>query len=272
MNLEDFTPDQIIWSADVPRSTIKSVIEVGALPKHTVIKLDRLFFEDNEKDFIDFCRAHEYNVFADAKIIEIPTKTLEIAKTYLSHSPWMLNVMAGACSTGICDSADENELDALKRFADLCLSKGTKPCGVTVLTSKTEALCGREFGGRLPLEQVLVYVEMLIAAGFTDVVCSPKEAQQIRQEFGNNISINTPGVRLPDSAGDDQARTDTPRGAFEAGVDRIVIGRPITGDGNVEGISERYEKIIENIQGVSENPAKPVNVAEKHYEKLLGNI
>lgn len=245
-DLESFTPDQIIWSADVSGDKIEETVTRQVLPEGTVFKLDRFFFENESKRFIDFCQDAGYPVFADAKIIEIPTKSLEIAKTYLKHKPWMLNIMAGACSTGIYEG--DGELDALKRFADACHEVETKPCAVTVLTSKTEKLCSKEYRGRLPVEQVLTYVEMLIEAGFTDVVCSPLEAEAIRHEFESSINVNTPGVRLPDNKSDDQARVMTPRKAFEAGVNRIVVGRPITGDGTVDNFGKNYAKIIENIQ------------------------
>lgn len=246
----DFQASQIIWSADVSRDKIKHIISSNGLLKGTVFKLDRLFFENNSKNFIDFCQDAGYPVFADAKIVEIPSKSLEIAQTYLKHKPWMLNIMAGACSTGIFEDAEKNNLDALKRFADACQKAGTKSCAVTVLTSKSDELCREEFHGRSPLEQVLAYVEMLIRAGFTDVVCSPKEARAIREEFGDAIDINTPGIRLPKSDTHDQKRVTTPHQAFEAGATRIVVGRDLTGDGTnlKQKIGARYGRLIENIQ------------------------
>ena len=38
----------------------------------------------------------------------------------------------------------------------------------------------------------------------------------------------TPGIRLADSAADDQRRVMTPSAAIAAGSDYLVIGRPIT--------------------------------------------
>jgi orotidine-5'-phosphate decarboxylase len=50
----------------------------------------------------------------------------------------------------------------------------------------------------------------------------------MRQEFGNNFAIVTPGVRPAGSGHDDQARVVTPAEAIAAGVSHIVVGRPIT--------------------------------------------
>ena len=247
---EDFKPEMIIWSADVPKDDIVRVIKAKALPEGTVIKLDRLFFENESKDFIDFCQSEGYPVFCDAKIIEIPDKVIKIAETYLVHRPFMLNVMAGICST--CDygaSKDSKQRDALRRFSDACAEVGTLSCAVTVLTSKNSDACAAEFSTFSPVTQVLKYVQMLFGAEVRNVVCSPKEAIHIRERYGNYLTINTPGVRLPGSSKDDQQRVTTPHDALENGANRLVIGRDlIRGDGDlVDRVKQNYEKILENI-------------------------
>ena len=138
MNMTD--AERIIWSADVDWPQLKEVVDCGALPKGTRIKLDRLFFakDGHEKKIITYCQDAGYPVFVDAKIIEIPDKVVAIAEIYLKYKPWMLNVMAGVCSTGYIDVENPKKNDALKRFADACKEAGTKSCAVTVLTSKSE--------------------------------------------------------------------------------------------------------------------------------------
>ena len=245
----NFTNDVIIWSADASEDDIRAVIESEALPKGTVIKLDRLFFENYDKDFISFCQDAGYPVFCDAKIIEIPDKSLAIAKTYLNYHPFMLNIMAGACSTMVWESDKTKQIDALKRFADACAEAGTRSCGVSVLTSKNESMCQYEFSSS-PVDQVLKYVELLYKAGFTDIVCSPKEASAIRQanSYGY-MSINTPGIRLPDSNSDDQQRITTPFDALKNGASRLVIGRDLTrGEGKITSrVKHNYQEIVKNI-------------------------
>ena len=250
--LSDVHPSSIIWSADVSRKKIKQVVDEELLPKGTIIKLDRLFFERYSKRFIDHCQNRGYPVFVDAKIIEIPSKSLEIAKCFLYHRPFMLNIMAHACSNGNFDPSAEDP-DFLPQFAKLCQEVGTKSCAVTVLTSKSEAVCAKEFNGRSAREQVKTYVEMMRKSGLTDIVCSPQEALMIRKEMGIiDLDINTPGVRLPESGKDDQQRIMTPHDAFENGVARIVIGRPLTGNSSQGSLADRiginYGRIVENIQ------------------------
>jgi len=220
--------DVVIWSADVDEPTLDRALSNSALPLQFV-KIDRLGLTRMGLDKIDVVQFQGFKVFADAKIAEIPDKIVELAKLHLAHHPWMLNVMAGVCSTGRIGDPDTKKVDALKRFADVCRDVGTRPCAVTVLTSKDEPMVAREFNGRTPIDQVLVYTEMLIDAGFTDMVCSAKEAVAIRDEPAFDlIQLNTPGIRLPGSSADDQARITTPFGAISAGVDRLVIGRDLT--------------------------------------------
>ena len=187
VNLSEFRPDMIIWSADVQLKDIRRVVNSGILPEGTVIKLDRLFFETHPKNIITEIQSEGYPVFVDAKIIEIPDKSLAIAETYLKYNPYMLNIMAGACSTGILEHDDIKKVDALKRFADACLDAGTKSCVVTVLTSKSVEICRTEFRDS-PLNQVLGYVKMANDSGITDIVCSPMETEAIR-------GCSSPGVR-----------------------------------------------------------------------------
>lgn len=243
-------PEQIIWSADVKLDGLREVVDSKALPEGTVIKLDRLFFEENDKSIITYCQENGYPVFVDAKIIEIPDKVVAIANTYLKYKPWMLNVMAGACSTGIIDSDNPKKIDALKRFAEACAEVETKSCAVTVLTSKSSDLCEKEFNSYAN-DQVLFYVNLMNDCGLTDIVCSAQEAEEIRNNPAfDKLSINTPGIRLPNSSTDDQQRIMTPAKAIQSGADRLVIGRNITeGDGDIaERIKRNYAHIIENIQ------------------------
>ncbi len=237
------TPSHVvIWSADVDEPTLDRVL-VPDLPLR-LIKLDRLGLTRMGLPKIRAVQDLGFNVFADAKIAEIPDKVIEIAKLHLEYRPWMLNVMAGVCSSSLVSNDDPKKVDALKRFADACIAVDTKPCAVTVLTSKSDDMVLDEFNGRTPIEQVLYYAELLLNMGFTDMVCSPLEALAIRAEPRfDQMDLNCPGIRLPGSSSDDQARTDTPYGAIAAGVNRVVIGRDLT-NGNLD---ENFARVAANL-------------------------
>jgi orotidine-5'-phosphate decarboxylase len=152
--------------------------------------------------------------------------------------------MAGILSTGYVTHEDTNKVDALKRFADACHEVGTRPCGVTVLTSKSDDIVNAEFNGRSSIEQVLYYVEVLAQCGFTDVVCSPLEMEAICSESRfDKLDMNTPGIVMPGADQRDQARTNTPGKAIAAGATRVVVGSALTkGDP-----TENFKAIVANI-------------------------
>jgi orotidine-5'-phosphate decarboxylase len=99
---------------------------------------------------------------------------------------------------------------------------------VTVLTSLDEAdlsMLGIRGG---VVDQVLRVAALALSNGCHGVVASALEASALREEFGRDFIIVTPGVRPAGSGADDQARIVTPAEAIDAGASYIVVGRPIT--------------------------------------------
>jgi orotidine-5'-phosphate decarboxylase len=242
--MTDMDPlERIIWSADVAdEATLMGHLD--RMPDLRLVKVDRLLATEVGLGIVDRLNERGLRVFDDAKIIEIPSKAVGIAEKHLAHRPWMLNCMAGVQSSGVLDNPDGDKVDGLKRFAQACHAAGTKPCGVTVLTSKRPGVVEREFNGRAAVEQVLYYVEALLESGFTDVVCSAQELAAIRAESRFDVlALNVPGIRPAGADVGDQARVQTPLAALDAGADRLVIGRPIT----VGDPHENLNSIIDEI-------------------------
>jgi orotidine-5'-phosphate decarboxylase len=126
---------------------------------------------------------------ADLKLHDIPN-TLETDAILLQEfKPDIVTVMCAA------------SVEAMMRVREKLDPVGSKILGVTVLTTMDDA------------ERM-----------------SPKEIELVkkRREL-QPLSVNTPGIR-PDWTivkDDDQKRTDDIKGAFERGVDAIIMGRPI---------------------------------------------
>lgn len=248
--------EKIIWSADTGGMwrLMGLLVDMGPRrPDH--IKIDRLFVESNPNPGLEIIGGLQdmgLRVFDDAKLIEVPTKAAGLTEVHLAYKPWMLNIMAHACSTGLLDG-DPKKIDGLKRFVDLCLAAGTLPCGVTVLTSKDVATIAREYNipydpndeesvAQVSIKQVLIYVEMLSECGFTDIVCSPLEVEAIRANHSwDHLMLNTPGVRMPGGDTHDQARVDTPANTIKKSGGRVVIGREIT---DAEDPAAALERIV----------------------------
>jgi orotidine-5'-phosphate decarboxylase len=79
-----------------------------------------------------------------------------------------------------------------------------------------------------PIKQVERLAKLTQSSGLDGVVCSAREVALIREICGKDFLTVTPGIRPQGSDVGDQKRVMTPRQAVEAGVDYMVIGRPIT--------------------------------------------
>ena len=99
---------------------------------------------------------------------------------------------------------------------------------VTVLTSLDDSELGKMGLRGGVLDQVRRLAALAISNGCKGLVASAMEAAPLREEFGPDLTIVTPGVRAAGSGPHDQARVVTPAEAIAAGASHIVVGRPIT--------------------------------------------
>jgi len=98
---------------------------------------------------------------------------------------------------------------------------------VTVLTSMSaEDVADVGLPGA-PEQAALRLARLAVRAGVDGLVCSPREAEAFRREFGAAPFLCTPGIRPAGAALGDQSRAETPAFAVRAGADLLVVGRPI---------------------------------------------
>lgn len=83
--------------------------------------------------------------------------------------------------------------------------------------------------------------------GLDGVVCSAHEAQRLKSLCGKDFKLVTPGIRPEGSDVGDQRRIMTPQDAVKAGVDYMVIGRPIT---RSENPALTLQQINQSIKGL----------------------
>lgn len=154
-------------------------------------------------------------VLLDLKFNDIPNTMVNAAREALKYKVAMFTVhtLSGP--------------EALKKVAHICQGHTTKVLGVTLLTSICPHFL-KDLGvkRRLPGE-VLYLAKMAKRCGLDGVVCSAQEARVIRKEMGENFIILSPGIRPAGLAKADQKRVATPAQAKDAGIDYIVVGRPI---------------------------------------------
>lgn len=116
----------------------------------------------------------------------------------------------------------------LRAAVEAAQKPGLLVLAVTVLTSLDDDELGKIGLRGGALDQVLRLTALALSNGCKGVVASALEAGALREEFGHDFTIVTPGVRLAGSGPNDQARVVTPSEAISAGASHIVVGRPIT--------------------------------------------
>jgi orotidine-5'-phosphate decarboxylase len=133
---------------------------------------------------------------------------------------------------------------------DRLSQRGNRPLlvAVTILTSlAAEDIAEVGYVGE-PAENVLRLAQLTRDAGLDGVVCSPREAVEIRRRIGDDFLLVTPGVRPQRSAADDQRRVMTPGEAIAAGSSYLVLGRPITAAGDpIEALRQINAEIVESV-------------------------
>ena len=121
-----------------------------------------------------------------------------------------------------------------------------KLIAVTVLTSSDDATLASVGVDRSAAEQVALLGALARDAGADGVVCSPLEARKMRDLWGSEALVVTPGVRPANSASDDQSRVTTPAEAIAQGASHLVVGRPITASADP---AEAFERILQTLEG-----------------------
>jgi orotidine-5'-phosphate decarboxylase len=98
---------------------------------------------------------------------------------------------------------------------------------VTALTSYDDADAA-EAGYALAIRDLVrLRAEQARTIGMDGVVCSAAETSLVRDVAGPQMAIVTPGIRPAGASAGDQKRTLTPSEAIKAGVDYLVVGRPV---------------------------------------------
>lgn len=160
-------------------------------------------------------REYGKRIFLDMKFFDIPA-TVEAAVRGIAQFDLDFLTVHG----------DPHVVRAAKEGAS---GTDLKILGVTVLTSLSredlDAACIKNGAiDELVVERAIKAFE----AGADGVIASPQEAARIRDlPEANRKLIVTPGVRPTGADLNDQKRVMAPADAVKAGVDHIVVGRPI---------------------------------------------
>jgi orotidine-5'-phosphate decarboxylase len=104
---------------------------------------------------------------------------------------------------------------------------GLRLLAVTALTSYDDADL-KDAGYSLAVRDLVrVRAAQARDIGIDGIVCSAAETGIVREIAGPSMVIVTPGIRPAGSTSGDQKRVLTPGEALRAGVDYLVVGRPV---------------------------------------------
>ena len=198
----------------------KSALDLCARlsPELCRLKIGKELFTASGPALVEALQKQGYDIFLDLKYHDIPNTVAKACAAAASLGVWMVNVHA---SGGI------TMLNAAREAIDQS-SHQPLLIAVTVLTSMSQGDMASVGINRSVVEQVSHLAGLTKEAGLDGVVCSAQEAPQLKQEFGNDFCLVTPGIRPATANQDDQKRIMTPAEAISAGSHYLVIGRPIT--------------------------------------------
>ncbi len=210
---------QLIVALDV--ETLKEAKDLVRLlgKRVTIFKVGIQLFTACGQEVVQYLLEKEKKVFLDLKFHDIPNTVAKAVESAVGlaqgkNGIFMLTLHAqgGVEMLRIAVQSAAKSAENIKVKRPLVVA-------VTVLTSEGK----RDNIRTLVLERAQLAQE----SGCDGVVASVEEAPLIREKFGPNFLIVTPGIRPVGAEKGDQKRIATPKEAIEAGSDYLVVGRPI---------------------------------------------
>jgi len=188
-------------------------------PSDCRLKVGKEMFTRFGPQFVRELHQRGFDVFLDLKFHDIPNTAAHAVAAAADLGVWMVNVHASGGARML--SAAREALVPFGKDAPLLIA-------VTVLTSM-EASDLRDLGiTSTPAEHAERLARLTKECDLDGVVCSAQEAVRFKSELGHAFKLVTPGIRPEGSEVGDQRRIMTPQQALSAGVDYMVIGRPVT--------------------------------------------
>lgn len=209
---------RVIVALDFPDAGAALALAGRLDPGACRLKVGKELFTAAGPGLVEKLQHSGFSVFLDLKFHDIPSTVAAACTAAAGLGVWMMNVHALGGR-------------AMMEAARAALAGRRNPprlIAVTLLTS-IGAADMEEIGlAGDPQEAVTRLARLAHACGLDGVVCSAREARELRRQCGPQFLLVTPGIRPAGAATGDQQRVATPRQALADGVDYIVIGRPIT--------------------------------------------
>ena len=209
---------RIIVALDYDNSNAALALADQLNPNQCRLKVGKELFVAAGPQLVKSLSDRGFDVFLDLKFHDIPNTVAKAVSAAADLGVWMTNVHASGGTRMMTAAREAVE----NHGGDMLL------IAVTVLTSMDDSDLQQVGVNSVAKDQVLALATLTKHAGLDGVVCSAQEATHLKQQLGQDFKLITPGIRLTDSASDDQRRIVLPAQAIEQGSDYLVIGRPIT--------------------------------------------
>jgi orotidine-5'-phosphate decarboxylase len=213
------SPAPILVALDYPSAADAEALADRLDPALCRLKVGKELFTRGGPELVRRLIARGFDIFLDLKFHDIPATVAGAVAAAAELGVWMVNVHA---------SGGPQMLEAARRSLEPFGPQAPLLIAVTVLTSMDGAQLSAIGVAATPEQQVLRLAALTRDAGLNGVVCSAQEAGLLRDRFGADFVLVTPGIRPLGAALDDQSRIATPAAALAAGSHYLVIGRPIT--------------------------------------------
>jgi orotidine-5'-phosphate decarboxylase len=209
---------RIIVALDYDNSNSALSLADQLNPNQCRLKVGKELFVAAGPQLVKSLSDRGFDVFLDLKFHDIPNTVAKAVSAAADLGVWMTNVHASGGTRMMAAAREAVE----NHGGDMLL------IAVTVLTSMDDSDLQQIGVNSVAGDQVLALANLTKQAELDGVVCSAQEATHLKQQLGQDFKLITPGIRLTDSASDDQRRIVSPAQAIEQGSDYLVIGRPIT--------------------------------------------
>ena len=207
--------DRLIVALDLPdvASAERLVARLGPLVSHYKIGY-RLALAGG----LELAR----DLAAEGRPVFLDMKLLDIGQT-VAHG------VESAARLGVSMLTLHAYPQAMRAGVEAARGTGLTLLAVTVLTSMdADDLAEAGYGATDPAALVRSRARGAREAGMGGIVCSAREAGDVRGIVGDDMAVVTPGIRPGGGASDDQKRVVTPGEAIRSGASHLVVGRPIT--------------------------------------------
>ena len=224
----------LIIALDVPdfSSAKKLVDEIGDEGNFYKIGLE-LMMGGSYFELISWLKNKNKKVFADLKLYDISETVGRAVANLAQYEIDLLTIHTASKSIMSQASLNKGKMQVI---------------GVTVLTNLDQKDLGEMgFDPQISLEDLVEKKTALaLNCGLDGIVASALEAKNLRQNFGTNFLIVTPGIRLEAIANDDQKRVADVKTALRNGASHLVVGRPITRDANPKIAAKKFNEALAN--------------------------